>query len=125
MQLTTWLLLIVLAAWVGFSLWRFAGARLLLLMEASYRAHHLRVAQNPDEAPPAVQWDFEQQRLVEVPASEVSERAEEPAAPKRAIRKPASGFPLSAYGIILARIPALVFHGLFAAVALSLFLLQR
>lgn len=105
------LLLFVLttAAWLLLGLWRKAGVDQMKQIERAYLAHY----QEHGSEAPVVEWSFEEKKLVEIPESDIQEREGSGGLSAVAVRSNGHDAPMSAYGLVLARIPALWFHGLF------------
>lgn len=101
-------------------MWRQAASELMQRIERSYLEHYRSHAGEPEEPPPLVRWDFEQDTLVAIPPDEVQEFEGTGGLTAVAVKKTDQRVPLFAHGIRLARIPALWFHGAFATASLLL-----
>lgn len=114
------LVVTVLLLWTGLSVLRRAGAGLMQEIEQSYREYYLTHEGDHGESPPLVRWNFEKNKLIEIPAGEVQEIEGTGGLRALVVKEPDEGLPLRAYGIILARIHGSWFHGVFAVVSILL-----
>ncbi|WP_412061533.1 hypothetical protein [Rubrivirga sp. IMCC45206] len=123
-------LVVVVAAWIGLSVWEVAArARLdqtTPQIRAAFEAHAAPYTARGDLPPPAY-WDFRRGRLVEYPPGSAEQvQSEDPEAPfvvATVVREDtATGerWPLWMWGLWVGAVPGVLFHGLFGVAAVGL-----
>jgi hypothetical protein len=122
---------LVVVAWVGLGVWREVARVRIERIAQAYRDY---AAAHPESAdrPPPVRWDFEQDRLVPSPperAVVVPGEAGPAGSPRTSValvrEDEAPRSPAWLWGLYLARVPAWLFHGVFALLALATFAAGR
>lgn len=131
-------LTLVLLLWIGLSIARTASTRYLQSVAAAYEAHYQSFRDNEAGEIPPVQWDFTKGKLVPIPPDEIvldsspaisgRERSSDVQASQVQVHlvskdaAPLVPFWVSglAVGKKLAKISPLLFHGVFAGIAIAL-----
>jgi len=116
----------VVLPWAGLSIWRDVALKRWHEIERNYVTYYAsRQSETPGAVPP-VQWDFEEDRLVEVPPEDYSVEEGKPSEPGQPsmsavlVRKGHSSTPFWTWGIMLGQVSAPWFHGVFAGLTVLL-----
>lgn len=112
--------------WAGSSIWRETALKRWQKIERSYISYYAsKQGEDPSVVPP-VRWDFERERLVEIPPGDYAVQKSgqgdsiDFAYGAILVKQNGADSPFWTLGIVLGQISALWFHGVFAGLTLLL-----